>query len=516
MTQSTVRRAGFVALVLLMLGCGQPLRADLVLSNYTAAHPMKIMCIGDSITDDCEGNGAWRYYLQTLLQNNGYQFNFVGRQQSSPTPPTFTKVNHEGYCGSVIAAPGVYAVHNYNTTDAYLLKIVADALGIQANLPDLVLLLIGTNDVGRGRDPYHVATNDMPQLLDLIFSKAPNANIILAKITSLQNANLPGLSYASYAMNVPIYNAALQTMVNARRAQGQNVFLADMYSVVDYQTMFQGDHVHPNSTGFFMVANEWLARMQAITLRTNQATFRFIGGGDVWKYSDGGTDPGTNWAAPDYDDSGWSNGLARFGYGDPTVATALNFGTDPSNKPLTAYFRHSFQVPWNLAVTNLNFRLARADGAAVWLNGQEIYRTNLPVGMLTSATPANATMTPQSAQIYYQLTKKFSGLPAGTNTLAAEVHLHAPTNAAMEFDLELFGTGSILPPPALALESAGGGLLLSWPLTNSSGFSLYSTTTPWVSGSWTAASLALQTNNGRAFAAPGNDSAATFFRLQRN
>jgi len=47
----------------------------------------------------------------------------------------------------------VFAVHGYSTTDAYLLKIVADALAITNNRPDLVLLLIGANDIGRGRNP---------------------------------------------------------------------------------------------------------------------------------------------------------------------------------------------------------------------------------------------------------------------------------------------------------------------------------------------------------------------------
>src|ERR1019366_3759108 len=103
------------------------------------------MPIGDSITDDCEVNGAWRSFLQPLLESDGYFFN-----------------------------------------------IVRDALALTNNRPDLVLLLIGANDIGRGRDPNYVATNDMPNLLDLIFSNVPNANIILAKITSLQNANISG------------------------------------------------------------------------------------------------------------------------------------------------------------------------------------------------------------------------------------------------------------------------------------------------------------------------------------
>ena len=206
------------SLLLFCVLLGMVLRADgqLILTNFTAAKPMKIMPIGDSITDDCEVNGAWRQYLQPLLETNGYPFTFVGRQASSQFGG-FTKVHHEGYCGAVIAPPGVFAAHQYSTANNYLLKVVADALAVANNRPDVVLLLIGANDIGRGRDPNFVATNDMPNLLNLIFSNVPNANVILAKITSLQSANL---GYGSFATNVPIYNAALQSMVNQRRALG--------------------------------------------------------------------------------------------------------------------------------------------------------------------------------------------------------------------------------------------------------------------------------------------------------
>jgi lysophospholipase L1-like esterase len=282
-----------VLFCLLLLGVLLSARGELVPANFSAAQPIKVMAIGDSITDDCVYNGAWRQYLQPLLDANGYPFVFVGRVQSMPSG-SFTKTQHEGYCGAVIAPPGVMTspVNGYAGTNVYLLKIAADALTNAT--PDLVLVLIGANDIGRGRNPYQVATNDMPNLLDIIFSNAPNANVILAKITSLYNANISGLNYAAYATNVPIYNAALQAMVNQRRALGQNVFLADMFSAVKRAVMFNSDNVHPNTTGLQAVAQEWFTRIQAITITTHQVTSTLIPGGDIWKYSDTGQDLGTN------------------------------------------------------------------------------------------------------------------------------------------------------------------------------------------------------------------------------
>ena len=489
-------------------------RADLVLTNFSATHLLKIMPIGDSITDDCSVNGAWRQYLQPLLENNGYPFIFVGRQASS-TAISFTKVKHEGYCGAVIAPPGVFAVHGYTTTNAYLLKIVADALAVTANTPDLVLLLIGANDIGRGRDPFQVATNDMANLLNLIQSNVPNAYIILSKITTLQDANLPGLTYGAYATNVPIYNAALQSMVNQRRAAGQNVFLADMFSVVDYGSMFMPDHVHPNTFGLTMMAREWLARIQTITQRTNIFANSFIHGGDAWRYSDLGLDLQTNWAQPGYDDSAWSSGLARFGYGDPAVATTINFGPDSNNKFITTYFRRSFAVPWNFALTNLNVRLARADGAAVWLNGQEIFRTNLPSGPITYTNQALTQVTPLNSHVFYQTNIRVLTPLTGSNLLAVELHQSQPTNTMLGFDLELIGSGNAVPPPSLSIGESGTNIVLNWRLTNAEGFRLYSTTNSSLTTGWSLALDAVQTNGNQNAVTQPADAAGKYYRLQR-
>jgi len=500
-----------VSIVLILLAALLPARCQLVLANFSAAHPLKIMAIGDSITDDCGVNGAWRQYLQPLLDNNGFPFTFIGRVQSSAAL-SFTKVRHEGYCGAVIASPGVldYPVHGYDGTNVYLQKIVADALN--ANTPDLILILIGANDMGRGRDPYRVATNDMPNLLALIFSKVPAAVVILAKATTLQDGSI--LGYGAYSTNVPIYNAALQKMVNQRQAAGQNVFLADMFSAVDYSTMFNGDHVHPNTSGLIAIAREWFARIQSITQRTNQVTTRPIGGGSDWKYCDTGQDLGTNWSLIDYDDHNWSNSIARLGYGDPAVATSISFGPDPGNKYITSYFRRAFIVPRNLAVTNLNLRIARADGASVRLNGQEILRTNLPSGPMSFTNLALRAMTGFTSQIFYPANVVSPYLQAGTNLLGVEIHQSSVTNSTLGFDLELIVAGTNIPPPALSIAQTGTNLQLSWPVSSGSGYTLYSSTNVNTS-EWLVMTNSLQTNGGQITAPLSADRASSFFRLQR-
>jgi hypothetical protein len=348
------------------------------------------------------------------------------------------------------------------------------------------------------------------QVLDLIFSNTPAANVMLAKITTLRNAG----TYSNYATNVPIYNATLQALVNQRHALGQNVYLADMYSVVDYGTMFNSDHLHPNVLGLAAIANEWYTRIQSILTGTNCITVSLTHGGDNWTYSDTGTDLGTNWSQPGYDDSLWSSGVGRFGYGEVADATTVNSGANANNVNITTYFRKTIVVPWNQYFTNLNFRLTQTAGAVVWLNGVEVYRTNLPPGPIAYTNLATASLSGDPEYIYYQ-TNIAAGLVSGTNVIAVEVHQSAVTNSVLGFDMELLGGAWIVPAPTLSTSFSTNCIVLSWPVTNGAAFTLYSSTQ--LTGSiWQPVDAPLQTNNGQITATIQCDVSNRFFKLQFN
>ena len=104
----------------------------------------------------------------------------------------------------------------------------------------------------------------------------------------------------------------------------------------------------------------------------------WITAGSSWRYLDTGVDLGTAWRAPAFDDSSWKTGKGIFGYGDPNQATTLGFGPNSSGKYITTYFRRTFVAPVGAVYTNLTFKLLRDDGAIVWLNGRELYRSNMP------------------------------------------------------------------------------------------------------------------------------------------
>ncbi len=491
---------------------GVTARAELVLTNYTAANPLKVLAIGDSITDDSVTNGAWRAFLGKLLVTNGYVFTNLGRWTSMPALG-FTQLHHEGMDGAVIAAPGLSGpTHGYPAASNYALLTVADALTNAT--PDLVLIDLGVNDMGRGRNPNHVATNDLSALLDLIFAKVPSAHIIVSKPTTISYSTILSPPYDTYRTNMPIFCDAVQAVAAARRAQGQNVFVTDLFSAVNGATMLNSDGTHPNSAGLSALANEMMFRIAAITARTDSVMTPFVLGGSVWKYSDQGVDQGTNWSQPNFDDSTWSQGAGRLGYNIPGITTTVGYGTNSASKYITTYFRHAFVVPSGISYTNLSVRLDRVDGAVVWLNGQELYRVNLPAGLITYQT--QATQSANLADIpntYYPTNLAIASLSAGTNVIAVEIHKNSPVGVGISFDLELFGKGVYVPPPTLSFTSTPGALQLTWP-TNFATYSLQSVSNLSSTGAWQIVPGPYPlSNNSYKVSISINAGSAQFFRL---
>ncbi len=458
--------------------------AQLVLSNYTAARPLRVLPIGDSITDDSVTNGAWRVYLEPLLVTNGYSFTNMGRWVST-TQTGFTRTHHEGMDGSVIAAPGLSGpTHGYAAASNYSLLTVSDAFhSFAGTTPDLVLIDMGVNDMGRGRNPNFVATNNLSALLDLIFSNAPSANIIVSRPTTITFSSILTPPYSTYYTNMFTFGGAVQQLAAARRAQGQNVNVADLFSVVNGNTMLNSDGTHPNATGRLAIATEFMFRIASITTRPDAATTPFITGGSAWKYSDQGVDLGTNWSQPGFDDSAWSQGPGRLGYNLAGIMTTVGYGTNSGNKYITTYFRHTFVAPGNVAYTNLNVRLDRVDGAVVYLNGQELYRMNMPNGPITNQTTASGPIVTSGdmPNTYYPTNVPVGSLQSGTNVIAVEIHRSSPAGSALSFDLELFGQG--VPLPTISFTSTNGALQLAWP-TNYASFNLYTATNLPSGGAW--------------------------------
>ncbi len=168
-----------------------------------------------------------------------------------------------------------------------------------------------------------------------------------------------------------------------------------------------------------------------------QTVTSLVAPGAVWKYLDNGSDQGTAWRAPSFNDAAWASGAAQLGYGDGDEATVISFGPDANNKYITSYFRRSFTVANPAAFASLTLYLKRDDGAVVYLNGNEIFRNNLAAGAVAYNTLASAAADDGAG--FINATVPVSALASGTNVLAVEIHQTAVTSSDVSFDLELAG-----------------------------------------------------------------------------
>ncbi len=171
----------------------------------------------------------------------------------------------------------------------------------------------------------------------------------------------------------------------------------------------------------------------------------------AWRYFDKGADlTASNWTAVSYTDAGWSNGAAPLGYNDAFIVTTVGFGTNVNNKHPTTYFRRAFSVTNAAQFTALVVRVMRDDGAVVYLNETEVFRTGMATGVVSYGTLANVTAGGVDETTFFSNSISPSLLREGTNVLAVEIHQVALNSSDLGFDLELIGTRTLLAPAILS------------------------------------------------------------------
>ncbi len=261
----------------------------------------------------------------------------------------------------------------------------------------------------------------------------------------------------------------------------------------------------------------WTPGSGLFTTRTPTAV-TMVAAGAVWNYLDTGTNLGSAWIAPEFDDSTWASGPAELGYGDLAdgrpEATVVSYGTNANNKFITTYFRRAFHVPDASLVRSLNARLIRDDGAVVYLNGAEVWRENMPAGTVTFATLAASTASGTAESNWFTRVLVPATLGHGWNVLAVEIHQDRTNSSDLSFNFELTGTALMSTNAALALAQDAGSLLLSWP-ADAGLFSLYSTTNLTPPVMWTPVVGTRVLSNGVWSLSLGNaTNGQRFFRLQ--
>jgi len=213
-----------------------------------------VMPLGDSITDGVGSTapgGGYRLQLFHDAVQAHKALTFVG-SATDPNGPTMLDGktfprNHEGHPG--------YTIDDSATTSG--ISPLVDQ-SIATNHPQIILLMIGTNDVNRDIDVAN-APRRLGTLLDRLINDAPNALVVVAKITPTPDDGANAI--------VQTYNTAITGIVQSRVGNGKHVTMVDMYAAftaqANYKTALMNDFLHPNDAGYVVMGDVWYAAIQS-------------------------------------------------------------------------------------------------------------------------------------------------------------------------------------------------------------------------------------------------------------
>ena len=165
-----------------------------------------------------------------------------------------------------------------------------------------------------------------------------------------------------------------------------------------------------------------------------------IAAGAEWRYLDSGLSPAAQWRDVSFDDSTWEEGPAQLGYGDGDEQTIVSYGPNASQKFITSYFRRAFQVADPTGIRGLTLHTLRDDGAVVYLNGAEVWRSNMPAGTISHGTLALTGVSGAGETTFFPQFVDPALLVQGSNVVAVEIHQFDPGTSDLSFDLQLIGS----------------------------------------------------------------------------
>lgn len=184
-----------------------------------------------------------------------------------------------------------------------------------------------------------------------------------------------------------------------------------------------------------------------------------ISEGSSWKYLDDGSDQGEAWREFSFDDSSWSSGLAQLGYGDGDEATVISYGADSNKKNTTTYFRNTFYVTQAESLFAASLTLLSDDGGVVYLNGEEVFRKNMPLDDVTSTTFASNPIGGADESLFDRRAIPVDLLREGENVIAVEIHQATFNSSDVSFDFTFDVTRKVMvvtptPSPTSEITSA--------------------------------------------------------------
>ncbi len=240
-----------------LIGIG--LAAVLATTAFAENDTIKILSLGDSITQAEINRASYRYPLWKKLIDADIAFDFVGSMQkqqdkySQGTPPqpdyqglSFDR-DHEGHFGWQ-ASDIINGRNPNNGTGSGNLS-----QWVQGYEFDIVLIHLGTNDLFYKKTPTSIAA-DLRTIVNTLRSRNPGVIVLLAQV-------IPASRSDEIAKALLTMNDSIANMVQELNTRKSPVLLVDQYSQFDLETDSY-DGIHPTASGEEKIAQRWFDAIQ--------------------------------------------------------------------------------------------------------------------------------------------------------------------------------------------------------------------------------------------------------------
>ena len=200
---------------------------------------IKIMPLGDSITESSEGHASYRYYLWQHLMESGHRVDFVGSQHGV----SGRKLRHDDFDQD-------HEAHSGWRADEILVNLKGWATSTQ---PDIVLIHLGHNDLWQG-ESVTSTVEDLSAIIDTLRQVNPKVKILLAQIIP---STLPKFN------TITTLNQEIAKLASTKTMIQSPVALVDQFTGFNPSSE-TWDGVHPNDSGEVRMADKWNVVLESV------------------------------------------------------------------------------------------------------------------------------------------------------------------------------------------------------------------------------------------------------------
>jgi len=211
----------------------------------SAQAPVRIMPLGNSITQGDMNHPTYRYELWKMLKRDGYAVDYVGTLRTNyngDNPAKDFDLDHEGHWGwradqILNGIPGQKKLSDF----------------MQHSMPDIVLMHLGSNDIFQG-DSIDLIIGELKEIIRTLRSSNNAIVILIAQILPVANKSLN--------TRISLLNKEIEKLPSFTGPSSQLIVVNHFEGFDPYRHTYDG--VHPNRAGEKRMADAWYESLRPV------------------------------------------------------------------------------------------------------------------------------------------------------------------------------------------------------------------------------------------------------------